>query len=168
MGGMDYDQFLTDILRKGIIYLEGEVNRDMAIRIGKSILWLNAQDDIKEISLSIDSSGGSVTAGLDIYDIIRHSKIPVIGIVFRHANSIATVILQGCKVRKALKHADMLIHNIKVSNEEWHKFEEDLEETLKEVRRHQQEINELMAERTGGLPVERRRLCTLMRQRNSD
>lgn len=149
MSGMDHDQFLTDILRKGIIYLEGEVDREMAIRIGKSIVWLNAQDNIKEILLYIDSGGGGVTAGFDIYDMVRHSNIPITGIVFRHANSIATVILQGCKVRKALRHADMLIHNIKVSNEEWHKFEENLEETLKGVRRNQQDIYALMAARTG-------------------
>jgi len=148
MGGMDNDQFLTDILRKGMIYMDGDIDSDMAIRIGKSILWLNAQDDIKEISLYINSGGGSVVAGFDIYDIIRHSKTPVTGVVYRYANSMATVVLQACKVRKALRHGDICIHNIKI-NEEWHKFEENLEEALRVPKKNQQEIYEIMAERTG-------------------
>lgn len=53
----------------------------MARDAGKAIVWLNAINK-KEITLYIDSGGGEVQAGLDIYDMIKHSKAPVTGIVY--------------------------------------------------------------------------------------
>jgi ATP-dependent Clp protease protease subunit len=145
---MTQEKFKTELLKKRTIYLEGEVTSKMVKEIGASILWLNGQDDTSEITLYIRSSGGNVPAGLDIYDIVKHSKAPVTGIVFSYANSMAAIILQACKIRKALKHSQIVIHNIEIK-EEWHKFEEDLEKTSRDTKRDQQHIYEILSERTG-------------------
>lgn len=85
----------------------------MARDAGKAIVWLNAINK-KEITLYIDSGGGEVQAGLDIYDMIKHSKAPVTGIVYRKANSMASVILQACVKRKAFENAEIIIHDISI------------------------------------------------------
>lgn len=152
------EKFMNDLLRKRTLYLEGELIHRDAREIGESILWLNAVDDLKEITLYINSSGGSVTAGLDIYDIIRNSNAPVTGIVYRSANSMATVVLQACKIRKALKHSGIVIHNIKI-NKEWHEFEENLEKALADTKRDQESIYEIFVKRTGRSLEEIKRAC---------
>lgn len=103
-------QFVDDLLKKRIIYLQGEIVSSLAADIGKAIVWLNAQDGDKEITLYIDSGGGGVTAGLDIYHMIKHSKSQVTGIVYRTANSMASVILQACAKRQALKSSEFVLH----------------------------------------------------------
>lgn len=152
------EKLMDDLLKMRVIYLDGEVTQSMSKRIGSSILWLNAIDDSKEITLYINSSGGSVSAGLDIYDIIRHSKAPVTGIVFRCANSMASIILQGCKIRKALKHCQIILHNIK-AEQEWHKFEEDLEKALHDTKKDQQAMYDILAERTNRNMKEIKKVC---------
>lgn len=152
------ENFRNDLLKKRTLYLEGEIIYRDAREIGESILWLNAVDDLREITLYINSSGGSVSAGLDIYDIIRHSNAPVTGIVYRFANSMATVILQACTTRKALKHSEIVIHHIKI-NKEWHEFDENLEEALADTKRDQESIYEIFARRTGRSLEEIKRIC---------
>ena len=120
------DIFVNDLLKNRTLYIDGEVTHDTAKRIGASILWLNAIDNSKDITLYLNSTGGSVTASLDFYDIVRYSKASITGIVYRLANSMAAIILQACQNRKALKHSQIVIHNIKV-NKEWHEFEANLE-----------------------------------------
>lgn len=158
MDELTRERFMNELLKKRVIYLDGEVTQDTAKRIGASILWLNALDNRSKITIYINSSGGSVSAGLDIYDIVRHSKAPVTGIVYRMANSMATIVLQACKTRQTLRHNVMQIHNI-MRNEEWHKFEENLEETLKDTKKNQQNIYEIMAERTGRTIEEIKKAC---------
>lgn len=149
---MTRERFMNDLSKKRTIYLEGEIVYTDAKEIGKSILWLNAQDDSSEITLYINSSGGSVKSGLDLYDIVRHSNAPITGIVYRLANSMASIILQACKTRKALRHSEISLHNIRFT-EEWHKLEENLEKALKDVKRDQQALYEILAKRTGK-PIE--------------
>lgn len=133
MEEINRDKFMDDLLRKRLIYLDGEVTHDMAKRIGSSILWLNAEDDTSEIILYINSSGGKVAAGLHLYDIVKHSKAPVTGIVYRLANSMAAIVLQACKKRKALRHSEIVLHNILVTvSTEWHKIKEAVDKTVEE------------------------------------
>lgn len=155
---MTEERFLNDLLNKRIVYLEGEISYEEAEKIGTAIIWLNAQNDSSEIILYIKSYGGTVAAGLDIYDIVRHSKAPVTGIVYSSANSVATVVLQACKMRKALRHSEIIIHNIKIT-EEWQEFEENLEKTLKDTKIRQQRIYEIFSERTGKTIEEIKKAC---------
>lgn len=160
MDKMTEERFLNDLLNKRIVYLEGEICYEEAKRIGAVIIWLNAQNDSNEITLYVRSYGGSVSAGLDIHDIVRHSKAPITGIVYSSANSMATVVLQACKRRKALRHSEITIHNIKINYyKEWHVFEDNLEEALRDTKRMQQRIYEILAERTGRTIEDIKKVC---------
>lgn len=150
---LTHGKLMNVLLNKRVVYLEGKITHTEAERIGKAIMLLNAQDESREITLYIDSNGGSVMAGLNIYDAIKHSKAPVTGIVLKKAVSMAVIVLQACKTRKAHKHSHILIHNIKITNA-WHKYEENLEEELEDAKFVQQNINRLLTERSG-LPVEK-------------
>lgn len=158
MDEMTRERFQDDLLKKRTLYLDGDTTQEIAKEIGTAILWLNALDDASEITLYINSSGGSVSAGLDIYDIIRHSKAPVTGIVFRCANSTASIILQACKTRKALRHSEIVLHNIKI-NKEWHEFEENLEEALRGTKKNQESVYRILYERTGRSMVDVIKVC---------
>ncbi len=158
MDDMTREKFMDDLLKKRTLYIEGEINFEMAKRIGASILWLNAQDDSSKITLYFNSNGGTVYSGLNIYDIVRHSKAPVTGIVFRCANSMAAIILQACKIRKILKNSQIMLHNIRIT-EEWHKFEEDLEKTLSDTKKDQQAVYEILSERIGRSIEEIKTVC---------
>ncbi|MEK6689962.1 MAG: ATP-dependent Clp protease proteolytic subunit [Nitrospirota bacterium] len=164
---MNREKFLDDLLKKRTLYIEGEVTHEMAKWIGSSILWLNAQDDSSEIILYINSAGGTVTAGLDLYDIVRHSKAPITGIVFRCANSMASIVLQACKTRKALRHSQIVLHNIKTTKE-WHEFEENLEKTLHDTKRDQQSIYKILTERTGRTMEEVIKACREAKEMTSE
>jgi ATP-dependent Clp protease protease subunit len=142
-------QFDLELLESREIYLMGEINAPRANKIGQAIVWLNAKNCCQPITLYINSTGGSVTAGFDICDIIRHSKAPVIGVVFRQANSMASVVLQACKTRKAMAHSILLLHNMKLTMEgEIHEIEEKAKKAVADARSDQQEIYHYLAEKT--------------------
>jgi ATP-dependent Clp protease protease subunit len=164
---MSREKFMNDLLKNRTIYLEGEIIHSDAKEIGRSILWLNAQDDSSEIFLYINSSGGSLAAGLDLYDIVRHSKAPVTGIVYRLGNSMASIILQACKIRKALRHSQIVLHNIRVT-EEWHKLEENLEGVIRDTKRDQDAIYEILAKRTGKSIEEVIKACREAKEMTAD
>lgn len=85
---------------------------------------------------------------LDIYDVVKNSKAPVTGIVYRRANSMASVILQACKVRKAMSSCEIIIHNSRIKMA-WDKLEENLDKALKGIKIQQKVIYEIYSKRTG-------------------
>ncbi len=143
-----YKEFLEDLLKKRTIYLNGEITPEMAREFGMAIVWLNAKDDKSEISLYIDSGGGSAAAGLNMYDMVKHSKALVIGTVYRKASSMASVILQACDMRLAMRNADFLIHNLRIGEISLDKLDEDPEEALKQARGRQRSIDMIYLLRT--------------------
>lgn len=121
------------LLKKRIIYLNNRVDDKEVLRISEDIIMLNAQD-ITPITLYLTSGGGGTEAGLAIYDVMRHSLAQVIGVVQQKAHSAASIILQGCHVRKALKHAQIIVHNGSiVMDKEVDDFETNAEEEIRRV-----------------------------------
>lgn len=120
-------QFSKDLLEKRIIHLTGKITPTQADRIIFSLAWLNARSS-EEITLYIKSDGGEVLPGLQIYDSIRLSVAPVIGVVLGEANSMASVVLQACRTRKAVRHACLIMHYINVTR--------SLSELIDEQKRH--------------------------------
>jgi ATP-dependent Clp protease protease subunit len=149
-------RFIKDLLEKRIIYLEGDIDGDSASKIGKGVVWLNVLGE-QEIVLYIDSNGGYVSAGLDIYDIIRHSRAPVVGVVYRRANSMASVILQACQRRKAMRHSELALHDITTPPLTLADLED--QEKLKNTRRAQEEIYQIINQRSGMAVEEVRKIC---------
>lgn len=154
-------QFDLELLEKRTIFLMGEVNGPKANKIGQAILWLNVKDSDKPIYFYINSVGGSIPSGFDICDIIRHSKAKVIGLVYRQANSMASVILQACGVRKAMRNSTLFLHNIILTVEGGiHEIEEKVKKAVAESNEDQQKIYHSLAEKTKVSPDEIAEICT--------
>ncbi|KRL04821.1 ATP-dependent Clp endopeptidase proteolytic subunit ClpP [Liquorilactobacillus oeni] len=110
-GERAYDIY-SRLLKDRIIMLSGEVNDDMANAIIAQLLFLDAQDSERDISIYINSPGGSVSAGLAIYDTMNFVKADVQTIVMGMAASMASVLATAGKKGKrfALPNSEILIH----------------------------------------------------------
>lgn len=106
----------TDIMSKlvdeRIVFVTGEVNQEMATVVIAQLLYLDAIDNSKPISLYINSPGGEVDSGLAIYDTMQIIKSPVKTIAIGLAASMGAMILSGGTdgMRCALPHANIMIH----------------------------------------------------------
>ena len=110
-GERSYDIY-SRLLKDRIVYLGGEVTDDEAYLIVAQFLFLEAEDPDKDISLYINSPGGSVTAGMAIYDTMQYIKCDVSTICIGMAASMGAFLLAaGAKgKRKALPNAEIMIH----------------------------------------------------------
>lgn len=109
--GRGYDIF-SRLLKDRIILLTGEVNDETAAAVVAQLLYLEAEDPEKDISLYINSPGGSVTAGLAILDTMEHIRCDVSTIAVGLAASMGAVLLAaGAKgKRRILPNAETMIH----------------------------------------------------------
>lgn len=110
-GERQYDIF-SRLLKERIIFLDGEIRDDMADLVVAQLLFLESEDPKKDINLYINSPGGSVTAGLAIYDTMQYIKPEVRTICMGQACSMASLILAaGAKdKRMILPYARVMIH----------------------------------------------------------
>ncbi|MFV4928924.1 ATP-dependent Clp protease proteolytic subunit [Lactobacillus delbrueckii] len=110
-GERAYDIY-SRLLKDRIIMLSGEVNDQMANSIIAQLLFLDAQDNTKDIYMYINSPGGVITSGMAIVDTMNFIKSPVSTIATGMAASMASIILaEGEKGKRfALLHATVLIH----------------------------------------------------------
>lgn len=110
-GERSYDIF-SRLLSERIVMLTGEVNDASASLVVAQLLYLESQDPTKDISLYINSPGGSVTAGMSIYDTIQYIKCDVSTICMGMAASMGAFLLSsGAKGKRyALPNSDIMIH----------------------------------------------------------
>ena len=110
-GERSYDIY-SRLLKDRIIFLDGEVNDASASVIVAQLLFLEAEDPGKDINLYINSPGGSVTAGLAIYDTMQYIKCDVSTICIGMAASMGSFLLSGGTKGKrlALPKAERMIH----------------------------------------------------------
>jgi ATP-dependent Clp protease protease subunit len=111
MGERSYDIF-SRLLKDRIVFLDGEINDNNADLVVAQLLFLDGQDVEKDINLYINSPGGSVTAGLAIYDTIQLLKSNVQTICIGQAASMAALILTcgTAGKRMILPSARVMIH----------------------------------------------------------
>ncbi len=100
------------LLRERIIFITGAVEDTMASSICMQLLFLEAENPKKEISMYINSPGGVVTAGLSIYDTMQFIRCPISTTVMGQAASMGSLLLAaGAKdMRFALPHASVMVH----------------------------------------------------------
>jgi ATP-dependent Clp protease, protease subunit len=100
------------LLRERIIFVTGQVEDTMAASINMQLLFLEAENPKKEISMYINSPGGVVTAGLSIYDTMQFIKCPVSTIVMGQAASMGSLLaVAGEKgMRYALPNSSIMVH----------------------------------------------------------
>ncbi len=110
-GERSYDIY-SRLLKERIIFLDGEVNDASASVIVAQLLFLEAEDPNKDIHLYINSPGGSVTAGMEIYDTMNYIKCDVSTICIGMAASMgAFLVSSGAKGKRyALPNAEVMIH----------------------------------------------------------
>ena len=110
-GERSYDIF-SRLLKDRIIFLGDEIDDSTANLVVAQMLFLEMEDPDKDIMLYINSPGGSITAGMAIYDTMRYLKCEVATVCVGMAASMAAFLLAaGAKgKRKALPHAEVMIH----------------------------------------------------------
>ena len=146
-GERAYDIY-SRLLKDRIVFVGAPVDDQMANLVVAQLLFLQAEDPDKEVSIYINSPGGSVTAGLAIYDTIQHIKPPVSTICVGLAASIAAVILAGGTTgrRFCLPNAKTLIHQ-PLGGVQGQATEVQI--MAKEILRTKERINKLLAKHTG-------------------
>ena len=110
-GERSYDIY-SRLLKDRIIFVSGEVEDGMANAIVAQLLFLDAQDNEKDIVMYINSPGGVITAGLAIYDTMRHIKSDVSTVCVGQAASMGAVLLSaGAKGKRySLPNSRIMIH----------------------------------------------------------
>lgn len=146
-GERSYDIY-SRLLKDRIIMLSGEVNDQMANTIIAQLLFLDAQDSDKDISIYINSPGGSVTAGLAIMDTMNFIKSDVQTIVMGMAASMASVLASsGTKGKRfALPNSEILIHQPSGGAQGQ---QTEIEIVAEEILKTRKKINQILADNSG-------------------
>ncbi len=146
-GERSYDIY-SRLLQDRIVLLGGEVTDESANLIVAQLLFLQSQDSKKTISMYINSPGGSVTAGLAIYDTMQFISCPVATYCIGQAASMGAVLLTAGEKGKrfALPNARIMIH------QPWGGAEgkaSDIEITAREILRLKERLNHILADHSG-------------------
>jgi ATP-dependent Clp protease protease subunit len=147
-GERAYDIY-SRLLRERIIFLGGPIDDDLANIVIAQLLFLQSDDSKKDISLYINSPGGSTTAGMAILDTMNHIKNDVSTICLGMAASAASVILSsGAKGKRlSLPNAEVMIH------QPWAEGlggqAADIEIRAKHIIKTRENLNKILAKNTG-------------------
>ncbi len=146
-GERSYDIY-SRLLKERIIFLGEEVNEVTASLTVAQLLFLEAEDPEKDIQLYINSPGGSVTAGMAIYDTMRYIKCDVSTICIGMAASMGAFLLAGGTKGKrlALPNAEIMIHQ-PLGGAQGQATE--IEIAAKHILRTKQKLNTILAENCG-------------------
>jgi len=146
-GERSYDIF-SRLLRDNIVFLGSAIDDSISNLIIAQMLFLEAEDPEKDISLYINSPGGSITAGLAIFDTMRFIKPDVHTICIGQAASMAAVLLAAGEKgkRSALPNSRIVIHQ-PMGGVQGQATDIDIQ--AKEILRMKKNLNEILVEQTG-------------------
>lgn len=146
-GERAYDIY-SRLLKERIIFLSGTITDNLANSVIAQMLFLTSKDPKKDIQLYINSPGGSVTAGLAIYDTMQYVKAPVATICFGLAGSMGAVLLaSGAKKKRfALPNTEVLLHQV-AGGATGQAVEVEI--TAKQIIKIKNKLNKILAEHTG-------------------
>lgn len=146
-GERSYDIY-SRLLKDRIVFLGGTVTDDLANLVTAQLLFLESEDPEREINMYINSPGGSVTAGLAIYDTMQFIKPPVSTLCLGQAASMGAVLLTaGQKGRRyALPHSRIMIHQ-PLGGAQGQAV--DLEIQAREILRMREELNNIFVRHSG-------------------
>ena len=149
-GERSYDIY-SRLLKDRIIFVTGEIEDHMANLIVAQLLFLESEDPDKDIHLYINSPGGSVSAGLAIYDTMQYIRPDVSTICVGMAASMASILLAaGAKGKRfALPHSRVMIHQ-PLGGAQGQAT--DIEIHAREILRVREEMNQILAAHTGKDP----------------
>ena len=146
-GERAYDIY-SRLLKERIIFLGGQITDDVANAVIAQLLFLESQDSKRDIKLYLNSPGGSVTAGLAIYDTMEYIKCDVSTICVGMAASMAAVLLAAGQKGKrfALPNSEIMIHQ--VMGEAGGQAVE-IEISAKHILKIRDRINKILSKHTG-------------------
>lgn len=146
-GERSYDIY-SRLLKERIVFLAGPIIDPIANSVIAQILFLASQDPKKPIQLYINTPGGSVTAGLAIYDTMQYVKSPISTVCIGMAASMgATLLAAGAKGQRfALPNSEVLLHQVAggVTGQAV-----EIEITAKQIVKIKDRLNKILAKHTG-------------------
>jgi len=146
-GERAYDIY-SRLLQERIVFLTGPISDVSANLVIAQMLFLASKDPKKDIQLYINTPGGSVTAGLAIYDTMQYVKCPVATICFGLAGSMGAVLLSAGEKGKrfALPNSEVLLHQVAggVQGQAT-----EIEITAKQIIKIKNKLNDILAKHTG-------------------
>ena len=149
-GERSYDIY-SRLLKDRIIFLGGPINEDVANVVVAQLLFLEAEDPEKDVYLYINSPGGSITAGMAIYDTMQYIRSDVQTICIGMAASMGAFLLAaGAKgKRTALTNAEILIHQPLIGGSGLAGQATEIEIHAKQLLKIKSKLNRILSERTG-------------------
>jgi ATP-dependent Clp protease protease subunit len=146
-GERSYDIF-SRLLKERIVFLNGQVEDGMSSIVVAQLLFLESEDSEKDIFMYINSPGGSVTAGMAIYDTMQYIKPKVATFCLGQACSMGSLLLTaGAKGKRyALPNARIMIHQ---PSGGYHGQATDMEIHAKEIIEIKKKLNNIYVQRTG-------------------
>jgi ATP-dependent Clp protease protease subunit len=146
-GERAYDIY-SRLLKERIVFLGGPVNDAVANSVIAQFLFLASKDEKKDIQLYINSPGGSVTAGLAIYDTMQFVKCPVATTCVGMAASMGAILLSaGTKGKRfALPNSEIMLHQVAGGAQG---VAADVEINAKQILKIRENLNKIIAKHTG-------------------
>ena len=147
-GERSYDIY-SRLLKDNVIFLGSAIDDQVASVVIAQLLFLEAENPEKDINIYINSPGGSITAGLAIYDTMQYVKPQVVTIALGQAASMAAILLAGGAKGKrfALPHCRVLLHQPLMSGLQGQATDIDIH--AKDLMRLRGRLNEILAGHTG-------------------
>jgi len=148
--GVQMDIF-SRLMMDRIIWLGGVVNDNMSSVVVSQLMWMNQQDPKSDITIYVDSPGGSVKSGLSIVDTIDYIEPDVATVNMGMAASMGSILL-GCGTkgkRASLKHSRVMLHQVSAGAQG---NVQDMEITLRESVKYNEELFELLGSYTDKNP----------------
>lgn len=149
-GERSYDIY-SRLLKERIVFLDTQVDDASASLVIAQLLFLESEDPDKDISLYINSPGGSVNSGLAIYDTIQYIKCPVSTIVTGLAASMGAFLLAAGEKGKrfALPNSEIMIHQPLIMGNGITGQATDIKIEAEQILKCKARINRILSERTG-------------------
>ncbi len=146
-GERSYDIY-SRLLKDRVIFLSGEIYDEMANIVVSQLLFLEMEDSTKDITIYINSPGGSITAGMAIYDTMQHIKCDVKTVCVGMAASMGAILLtSGTKGKRyCLPSSEVMIHQPLGGAQGQ---ASDIEISAKRIIRMKKQLNAILAKNTG-------------------
>lgn len=146
-GERSYDIY-SRLLKERIVFINGEINDQLSSLVIAQLLFLEAEDPDKDVSIYINSPGGIITSGLAIYDTMHYIKPDIVTICVGQAASMAALLLASGTAGKrfALPHARIMIHQPLGGTQGQ---ASDIEIHAKEILSLRSTLNKILSEASG-------------------
>lgn len=146
--GLERTGIYDEMLRERHLAVLGEVEPAMAMDICQHVLRLEREDTVSPITVYVSSPGGSVSAGLAIYDVLRTVSCPVRTVCTELAASMGSIIFMAGDEREMLPHAELMIHDPLIPQGAGGSALA-VQETSRRLMARRKTLNSILAERSG-------------------